>query len=100
MSVNYLSLQGTMHGRVKVGGKARDASDKAATPRKKKYGNSPCKKKEVRNIEEIETELMHVEEDIYTLECKMEQVVDVEMLEQLYEENERKSCYERSYIMS
>ncbi len=46
----------------------------------------PVKKKEVRNIEEIETELMHVEEDIYTLECKMEQVVDVEMLEQLYEE--------------
>ena len=60
----------------------------------------PVKKKEVRNIEEIETELMHVEEDIYTLECKMEQVVDVEMLEQLYEEKRRKSCYERSYIMS
>ena len=33
---------------------------------------------------------MHVEEDIYTLECKMEQVVDVEMLEQLYEENEER----------
>ncbi|MCU4850408.1 ABC-F type ribosomal protection protein [Bacillus paranthracis] len=48
------------------------------------------KKKEVRNIEEIETELMHVEEDIYTLECKMEQVVDVEMLEQLYEEKTKK----------
>ncbi|WP_410986252.1 ribosomal protection-like ABC-F family protein [Bacillus paranthracis] len=50
----------------------------------------PVKKKEVRNIEEIETELMHVEEDIYTLECKMEQVVDVEMLEQLYEEKTKK----------
>ncbi|MBL3756180.1 ABC-F type ribosomal protection protein [Bacillus sp. FSL W8-0519] len=48
------------------------------------------KKKEVRNIEEIETELMHVEEEIYTLECKMEQVVDVEMLEQLYEEKTKK----------
>ncbi|MGI8304654.1 ribosomal protection-like ABC-F family protein [Bacillus paranthracis] len=48
------------------------------------------KKKEFRNIEEIETELMHVEEDIYTLECKMEQVVDVEMLEQLYEEKTKK----------
>lgn len=42
---------------------------------------------------------MHVEEDIYTLECKMEQVVDVEMLEQLYDEKRRKSCYERIYIM-
>lgn len=50
----------------------------------------PVKKKEVRNIEEIETELMHVEEDIYTLEYKMEQVVDVEMLEQLYEEKKQK----------
>ncbi|MED3022978.1 MULTISPECIES: ribosomal protection-like ABC-F family protein [Bacillus cereus group] len=47
---------------------------------------APIKKKEVRNVEEIETELMHVEEDIYKLECKMEHVVDVEMLEQLYEE--------------
>lgn len=50
----------------------------------------PVKKKEVRNIEEIETELIHVEEDIYTLECKMEHVVDVEMLEQLYEEKTKK----------
>lgn len=50
----------------------------------------PVKKKEVRNIEEIETELMHVEEDIYTLEYKIEQVVDVEMLEQLYEEKKKK----------
>ncbi len=33
---------------------------------------------------------MHVEEDIYTLEYKMEQVVDVEMLEQLYEEKKKK----------
>lgn len=51
---------------------------------------APVKKKESRNVEEIETELMHVEEDIYTLECKMEQVVDVEMLEQLYEEKTKK----------
>ncbi|WP_342716661.1 ABC-F type ribosomal protection protein [Bacillus paramycoides] len=51
---------------------------------------APVKKKEFRNVEEIETELMHVEEDIYTLECKMEQVVDVEMLEQLYEEKTKK----------
>lgn len=51
---------------------------------------APIKKKEVRNVEEIETELMRVEEDIYTLECKMEHVVDVEMLEQLYEEKTKK----------
>lgn len=51
---------------------------------------APVKKKEVRNVEEIETELMHVEEDIYTLECKMEHVADVEMLEQLYEEKMKK----------
>ncbi|HFK1494426.1 ribosomal protection-like ABC-F family protein [Bacillus cereus] len=51
---------------------------------------APVKKKESRNVEEIETELMHVEEDIYTLECKMEQVVDVQMLEQLYEEKTKK----------
>ncbi|PGK47714.1 ABC transporter ATP-binding protein [Bacillus anthracis] len=50
----------------------------------------PVKKKETRNVEEIETELMHVEEDIYTLECKMEHVVDVEMLEKLYEEKTKK----------
>ncbi|MFK4310634.1 ATP-binding cassette subfamily F protein 3 [Bacillus sp. RC242] len=46
----------------------------------------PIKKKESRNLEEVENELMHIEEDIYALECKMEHVVDVEMLEQLYEE--------------
>lgn len=51
---------------------------------------APVKKKEVRNVEDIETELMHVEEDIYMLECKMEHVVDVEMLEQLYEEKTKK----------
>ncbi|HDR3652170.1 TPA: ABC-F type ribosomal protection protein [Bacillus anthracis] len=58
--------------------------------RRKSIETVPVKKKEVRNIEEIETELMHVEEDIYTLECKMEHVVDVEMLEQLYEEKTKK----------
>ncbi|EEL84128.1 ABC transporter ATP-binding protein uup [Bacillus cereus AH1271] len=53
---------------------------------RKRIEIAPIKKKEVRNVEEIETELMRVEEDIYKLECKMEHVVDVEMLEQLYEE--------------
>ena len=57
---------------------------------RKRIETAPVKKKEARNIEEIETELMHVEEDIYTLECKMEHVVDVEMLEQLYEEKSKK----------
>ncbi|WHY29480.1 ribosomal protection-like ABC-F family protein [Bacillus wiedmannii] len=51
---------------------------------------APVKKKEARNVEEIETELMHVEEEIYTLECKMEHAVEVEMLEQLYEEKTKK----------
>ncbi|HFK1453583.1 MULTISPECIES: ribosomal protection-like ABC-F family protein [Bacillus cereus group] len=57
---------------------------------RKSMETAPVKKKKARNVEEIETELMHVEEDIYTLECKMEQVVDVEMLEQLYEEKTKK----------
>lgn len=57
---------------------------------RKSIETAPVKKKEARNIEEIETELMHVEEDIYTLECKMEHVVDVETLEQLYEEKTKK----------
>ncbi|MFJ8526179.1 ribosomal protection-like ABC-F family protein [Bacillus cereus] len=57
---------------------------------RKRIETAPIKKKEVRNVEEIETELMHVEEDIYTLECKMEHVVGVEMLEQLYEEKTKK----------
>ncbi|MBM6648712.1 ribosomal protection-like ABC-F family protein [Bacillus sp. RIT 809] len=50
----------------------------------------PIKKKKARNLEEVESELMHIEEDIYALECKMEHVVDVEMLEQLYEEKTKK----------
>lgn len=57
---------------------------------RKSMETAHVKKKEVRNVEDIETELMHVEEDIYTLECKMEHVVDVEMLEQLYEEKTKK----------
>lgn len=57
---------------------------------RKSMATAPLKKKEVRNVEDIETELMHVEEDIYMLECKMEHVVDVEMLEQLYEEKTKK----------
>ncbi|MBE7099666.1 ribosomal protection-like ABC-F family protein [Bacillus cereus] len=57
---------------------------------RKSMETAPVKKKEVRNVEDVETELMHVEEDIYMLECKMEHVVDVEMLEQLYEEKTKK----------
>ncbi|QIW20161.1 ribosomal protection-like ABC-F family protein [Bacillus thuringiensis] len=57
---------------------------------RKSMETAPVKKKEVRNVEDIETELMHVEEDIYMLECKMEHVVDVEILEQLYEEKTKK----------
>lgn len=57
---------------------------------RKSMETAPVKKKEARNVEEIETELMHVEEDIYKLECKMEEVVGVEMLEQLYEEKTKK----------
>ncbi|MGE1126941.1 ribosomal protection-like ABC-F family protein [Bacillus wiedmannii] len=57
---------------------------------RKSMATAPVKKKEVRNVEDIETELMHVEEDIYMLECKMEHVFDVEMLEQLYEEKTKK----------
>ncbi|WP_270606366.1 ribosomal protection-like ABC-F family protein [Bacillus mobilis] len=57
---------------------------------RKRIEIAPIKKKEVRSVEEIETALMRVEEDIYTLECKMEHVVDVEMLEQLYEEKAKK----------
>ncbi len=50
----------------------------------------PIKKQESRNLEKVENELMHIEEDIYALECRMENVVDVEMLEQLYEEKTNK----------
>ncbi|MED0961890.1 ribosomal protection-like ABC-F family protein [Bacillus paramycoides] len=50
----------------------------------------PIKKQESRNLEKVENELMHIEEDIYALECKMANVVDVEMLEQLYEEKTKK----------
>ncbi|MDA1613738.1 ABC-F type ribosomal protection protein [Bacillus thuringiensis] len=57
---------------------------------RKSIETAPVKKKEARNIEDIETELMHVEEDIYTLECTMEHVVDIKRLEQLYEEKTKK----------
>lgn len=50
----------------------------------------PVKEKEARNLEEIENELMHVEEDIYAVECEMEHVADVERLEKLYEEKTKK----------
>lgn len=50
----------------------------------------PVKEKEARDLEEIENELMHVEEDIYAIECEMEHVADVEKLEKLYEEKTKK----------
>lgn len=50
----------------------------------------PVKEKEARNLEEIENELMHIEEDIYAIECEMEHVADVERLEKLYEEKTKK----------
>ncbi|MDM5191736.1 ABC-F type ribosomal protection protein [Bacillus hominis] len=51
---------------------------------------APLKKKEARNFEEIENELMYIEESIYALECEMEHVVDVGRLEKLYEEKTKK----------
>ncbi|HDR4896752.1 ABC-F type ribosomal protection protein [Bacillus cereus] len=50
----------------------------------------PVKEKKARNLEEIENELMHVEEDIYAIECEMEHVANVERLEKLYEEKTMK----------
>ncbi|PGV73414.1 ABC transporter ATP-binding protein [Bacillus thuringiensis] len=50
----------------------------------------PVKEKKARNLEEIENELMHVEEDMYAIECEMEHVDDVERLEKLYEEKTKK----------
>ncbi|MGS4997037.1 ribosomal protection-like ABC-F family protein [Bacillus cereus] len=50
----------------------------------------PVKEKKARNLEEIENELMHVEEDIYAIECEMEHVADVERLQKLYEEKTMK----------
>lgn len=50
----------------------------------------PVKEKKARNLEEIENELMHVEEDIYAIECEMEHVADVERLKKLYEEKTMK----------
>ncbi|WP_128809342.1 MULTISPECIES: ribosomal protection-like ABC-F family protein [Bacillus] len=50
----------------------------------------PVKEKKARNLEEIENELMHVEEDIYAIECEMEHVADVERLKKLYEEKTKK----------
>ena len=57
---------------------------------KKSVETVPVKEKEARNLEEIENELMHVEEDIYAIECEMEHVADVERLEKLYEEKTMK----------
>ncbi|HDR4874498.1 MULTISPECIES: ribosomal protection-like ABC-F family protein [Bacillus cereus group] len=57
---------------------------------KKSVETVPVKEKEARNLEEIENELMHVEEDVYAIECEMEHVADVERLEKLYEEKTKK----------
>ncbi len=57
---------------------------------KKSVETVPVKEKEARNLEEIENELMHVEEDVYVIECEMEHVADVERLEKLYEEKTKK----------
>ncbi|WP_044782971.1 ribosomal protection-like ABC-F family protein [Bacillus thuringiensis] len=57
---------------------------------KKSVETVPVKEKEARNLEEIENELMHVEEDVYAIECEMEHVADVERLEKLYEEKTMK----------
>ncbi|PFW54456.1 ABC transporter ATP-binding protein [Bacillus cereus] len=51
---------------------------------------SPIKKKDSRSFEEIETELIHIEESIYAIECEMEHEADVERLEKLYEEKTKK----------
>ncbi|WJE53019.1 ABC-F type ribosomal protection protein [Bacillus cereus] len=48
------------------------------------------KKRESSSVDEIEDKLMHIEEDIYTLECIMEETSDVELLERLYEEKTEK----------
>ncbi|XKK22516.1 ABC-F type ribosomal protection protein [Bacillus sp. A17A.1] len=57
---------------------------------KKSVETVPVKEKEARNLEEIENELMHVEEDVYAIECEIEHVADVERLEKLYEEKTKK----------
>ncbi|MED4654429.1 ABC transporter ATP-binding protein [Bacillus pseudomycoides] len=48
------------------------------------------KKKESIGIEEIEDKLMYIEEDIYALECTMEETSNVEKLERLYKEKTEK----------
>ncbi|MDM5186674.1 ABC-F type ribosomal protection protein [Bacillus sp. DX4.1] len=48
------------------------------------------KKKGSCDVEEIENKLMHIEEEIYTLECTMEDTIGVETLEQLYKEKAEK----------
>ena len=48
------------------------------------------KKKEASSVEEIEDRLMYIEEDIYMLECAMEETSNVEILEQLYKEKKEK----------
>ena len=48
------------------------------------------KKKESIGIEEIEDKLMYIEEDIYALECTMEETRNVEKLERLYKEKTEK----------
>ncbi|MEY8350438.1 ABC-F type ribosomal protection protein [Bacillus cereus] len=57
---------------------------------KMKGMNIRVKEKEFSGIDELEDKLMHIEEEIYGLECTMEETGEVEVLEQLYKEKTEK----------
>lgn len=57
---------------------------------KMKGMNIRVKEKECSGIDELEDKLMHIEEEIYALECTMEETGEVEVLEQLYKEKTEK----------
>ncbi|MCI0766381.1 ribosomal protection-like ABC-F family protein [Bacillus sp. TL12] len=52
--------------------------------------NVRVKEKEFSGIDELEDKLMHIEEEIYGLECTMEETGEVEVLERLYKEKAEK----------
>ncbi|MEN1938339.1 ABC-F type ribosomal protection protein [Paenibacillus sp. 102] len=52
--------------------------------------NVRVKEKKFSGIDELEDKLMHIEEEIYGLECTMEETSEVEELEQLYKEKTEK----------
>ncbi|HEK9102796.1 ABC-F type ribosomal protection protein [Bacillus pfraonensis] len=52
--------------------------------------NVRVKEKEFSGIAELENKLVHIEEEIYGLECIMEETSEVEVLEQLYKEKTEK----------